>query len=148
MRLRDAGADDLDAVWAIEQRVFGAEAWSRELLREELGGPYRRYLVVEGEDGEVLGYGGLLVVGGDGDIQTIAVDAAARGRGLGRALMEELLAEAARRGAASVFLEVRADNPVARGLYASLGFTEIAVRERYYQPDDVDAIVMQKRMGA
>ncbi len=42
-----------------------------------------------------------------------------------------------------VFLEVRADNPVAQALYESEGFIEIARRPRYYQPDDIDAIVMK-----
>ncbi len=42
-----------------------------------------------------------------------------------------------------MFLEVRADNPVAQQLYASEGFAEVGRRPRYYQPDDVDAIVMK-----
>jgi ribosomal-protein-alanine N-acetyltransferase len=42
-----------------------------------------------------------------------------------------------------VFLEVRADNPVAQALYASEGFLEIGRKARYYQPDDVDAVVMK-----
>ena len=42
-----------------------------------------------------------------------------------------------------VFLEVRADNPGAQSLYESLGFEAIAVRPRYYQPDDVDALVQE-----
>jgi ribosomal-protein-alanine N-acetyltransferase len=54
-----------------------------------------------------------------------------------------LLAEAKSRGAREVFLEVRADNPNARSLYDSLGFEEIAVRARYYQPDGVDAQIMR-----
>lgn len=144
MRVREATLDDLDAVWAIEQAVFGAEAWSREMMRDELVGSHRHYAVLSGADGAVHGYAGLLVVGSDGDIQTIAVEPGSRGGGHGRRLMEALLAEARRRGARRVFLEVRADRPVARGLYASLGFEEIAVRPRYYQPDDVDAVVMQK----
>ena len=57
--------------------------------------------------------------------------------------MLTLVAEAVRRGAGEVFLEVRADNPGARELYRSLGFEEIAVRAKYYQPDGVDAIVMR-----
>ena len=47
-----------------------------------------------------------------------------------------------------VFLEVRADNPVAQALYASEGFAEVGRRPRYYQPDDVDAIVMQLDLRA
>ena len=42
-----------------------------------------------------------------------------------------------------VFLDVRADNPVAQQLYASAGFMEIGRRPHYYQPDDVDAVVMR-----
>lgn len=145
MRLRDATADDIQAMWAIESAVFAHDAWSLAALRSEVEGEHRRYLVLVDDDGVVRGYAGVLVVAGDGDIQTIAVDPGARGRGQGRRLMEELLAEAARRGARQVFLEVRADNPVARTLYESLGFEEIGVRPGYYQPDDVAAVVMRRR---
>jgi ribosomal protein S18 acetylase RimI-like enzyme len=57
--------------------------------------------------------------------------------------MLALVGEARKRGAREVFLEVRADNPGAQTLYRSLGFEQIGVRPRYYQPDDVDAIVMR-----
>lgn len=144
MRLRDASVADLADIWAIERVVFGREAWSQEALRSELTGDHRRYFVLVDDTDAVRGYAGLLVVGTDGDIQTIAVHAEHRGGGYGRLLMDALLAEADRRGARQVFLEVRADNPVARALYASLGFEEIGVRPRYYQPDNVDAIVMRR----
>ncbi|GAA1328428.1 ribosomal protein S18-alanine N-acetyltransferase [Leucobacter albus] len=141
--LRDATLDDLDAVAELEALLFGSDAWSREMVREELAGEHRRYVVLEADDGALCGYAGVLVLGADGDIQTIAVAPGLRGKGLGRALMNELISEADRRGATRVFLEVRADNPVARALYASLGFAEIGVRPRYYQPEGIDAIVMQ-----
>ena len=147
LRLRPATSDDLDAIWAIESAVFTTEAWSLEAMRGELGAEHRSYLVLEDEAGGILGYGGLLAVGTEGDIQTIALAPAARGRGQGRRLMNALLDAAAERGVREVFLEVRADNPVARSLYASLGFTEIGVRPGYYQPEGVDAVVMQLRMG-
>ena len=146
MILRDATLADLDEVAALEAELFGSDAWSREIVREELAGDHRRYLVLVDEGGAIRGYAGLLVVGTDGDIQTIAVAPELRGGGHGRALIVELLAEAARRGARQVFLEVRADNPPARGLYASLGFAEIGVRPRYYQPEGIDAIVMQLQL--
>jgi len=146
LQLRPAVPGDLDAIWAIETAVFGAEAWSRDMMHEELTAQHRCYLVLHDEAGRILGYGGLLAVGDEGDIQTIAVDAAVRGAGQGRRVMQALLDAAAERAVRKVFLEVRADNPVARGLYASLGFVEIAVRPRYYQPDDVDAVVMMREM--
>ncbi|XPP26553.1 MAG: ribosomal protein S18-alanine N-acetyltransferase [Leucobacter sp.] len=144
--LRAATEADLDAIWAIESTVFGAEAWSRAMMREELTAEHRVYLALVDERGTVLGYGGLLAVGVDGDIQTIAVAPEARGAGHGRTMMNALLDAAEDRGVGEVFLEVRADNPTARALYVSLGFAEIAVRPRYYQPEGVDAVVMRLDM--
>lgn len=153
MTLRAATQDDLDAIMAIEHRSFPTDAWSSEAMALELASPHGRYLVDEHE-GVVVGYGGVRALrgAGDADIQTIAFDVEHRGTGRGRALLRALIDTAAERGAREVFLEVRADNPGAAGLYASEGFEEIGRRPRYYQPDDVDAIVMhlevQHRRGA
>jgi ribosomal-protein-alanine acetyltransferase len=147
--MRAASVPDLDPIMAIESGVFGSDAWSRDGMRAELGSSHTYYLVSE-SDGRVDGYAGLLAPQGSSqaDIQTIAVAEHARRKGLGRALMTALLAEARERGAREVFLEVRADNPGAQDLYASLGFEEIAIRTGYYQPDNVDAHVMQLKIEA
>ncbi|PRB16027.1 ribosomal protein S18-alanine N-acetyltransferase [Microbacterium sp. MYb62] len=144
MTLRDATPDDLDAIMAIENRSFPTDAWSSETMAAELASPHGRYLVDEHDDA-VVGYGGVRALQGsaDADIQTIAFLAEHRGQGRGRALLRALLAAAAARGAREVFLEVRADNPSAEGLYLAEGFEEIARRPHYYQPDGVDAIVMR-----
>lgn len=148
--LRRATLDDLDAIMQLETSTFTTDAWSRGSMRAELGGPHGYYLVADAEaaaeEHELAGYAGLLAPIGSGqaDIQTIAVAPAARRRGLGRALMVALLDEARRREAAEVFLEVRADNPNAEALYGSLGFEQIAVRPKYYQPDGVDAHIMRR----
>ena len=142
--IRTATPDDLDAIMAIERSSFPTDAWSKAMMGAELASPHGRYVVDE-EAGGLLGYGGLRALAGakDADIQTIAVAAASRGRGRGRTLLEALLDEAVRRGVREVFLDVRADNPVAQALYASEGFVEVGRRPRYYQPDDVDAVVMR-----
>ncbi|AQY00814.1 ribosomal-protein-alanine N-acetyltransferase [Microbacterium foliorum] len=144
MTLRAATPDDLDAIMAIEHRSFPTDAWSSQAMALELASPHGLYLVDE-HDGVIIGYGGVRALHGssDADIQTIAFDAEHRGAGRGRALLRSLLDAAAERGAREVFLEVRADNPGAEGLYLSEGFEEIGRRPRYYQPDDVDAIVMR-----
>ena len=144
MNLRTATADDLGAIMALERASFPTDAWSETLMAAELSSPHGRY-VVDVEAGRLAGYGGVRAVQGaaDADIQTIAIAEHARGTGRGRALRHALLAAARERGAREVFLEVRADNPVAESLYVSEGFTEIARRPRYYQPDDVDAVVMR-----
>ncbi|SFI68154.1 MULTISPECIES: ribosomal protein S18-alanine N-acetyltransferase [Microbacterium] len=144
MTLRTATASDLAAIMDLERTSFPTDAWSEAMMSAELASPHGRYVVDE-SGGRLLGYAGVRAVqgAGDADIQTIAIAEAARGHGRGRALLTELLRTAHERGAREVFLEVRADNPVATALYASEGFTEIARRPRYYQPDDVDAVVMQ-----
>jgi ribosomal-protein-alanine acetyltransferase len=144
MATRAATVSDLDAIMALENASFPTDAWSAAMMREELASPHGWYVVVE-EGDHLVGYAGLRAVRGarDADVQTIAIAATARGRGQGRALLGELLGEAVRRDVQQVFLEVRADNPVAQALYASEGFAEVGRRPRYYQPDDVDAIVMQ-----
>lgn len=144
MTIRIATPADLDAIMAIENSSFPSDAWSAESMAAELVTEYSHYLVDE-DGGEIIGYAGLRSIRGnaDADIQTIALIEARRGEGRGRAMLRTLLAEASDRGAREVFLEVRADNPGAEGLYISEGFEELARRPHYYQPDNVDAIVMK-----
>jgi len=149
MTVRPAHVEDLDAIMALERASFPTDAWSETLMRAELASPHGRYFALE-EGGRLVGYAGLRAPAGakDADVQTIAIAADARGRGHGRALLRALLAEAAARRVAEVFLEVRADNAVAQALYASEGFTELGRRPGYYQPDDVDALVMRLDLRA
>lgn len=146
-QLRRATADDVDAIMAIEERVFETDAWSRDTMAAEIADRHGYYLVavpVAGP-GTVVAYAGLRAPLREpqADIQTIAVADDARRHGLGRVLMQALMAEARDRGATEIFLEVRADNPGAQSLYEFLGYEAIAVRPKYYQPDGVDAIVMK-----
>ncbi|WP_374939537.1 ribosomal protein S18-alanine N-acetyltransferase [Leifsonia shinshuensis] len=146
-QLRRATEADVEAIMLLETATFVTDAWSEQSMRSEVTGPHGYYLVAVGLDDpdRIDGYAGLLAPrgAGEGDIQTIAVAPGARRHGLGRALMLALIGEARNRGAREVFLEVRADNPGAQNLYRTLGFEEIGVRPRYYQPDGVDAIVMR-----
>ena len=74
----------------------------------------------------------------------IAVDPAFQRRGLGRALLEQVIDEVEKRGVATLWLEVRASNVAAIALYESLGFNEATIRRNYYPTADghEDAIIM------
>ncbi|HVN10447.1 MAG TPA: ribosomal protein S18-alanine N-acetyltransferase [Kineosporiaceae bacterium] len=145
VRLRPMRWWDVDAVHGLDAELFGPTAWTAAMFWSELAGPNRWYVVAEREDGALAGYAGLMVGGSEADVQTIGVAPAAQGRGVGTLLLRALVGEAARRGAASLLLEVRADNVPAIALYGREGFARIAVRRRYYQPGGVDAWVMRRR---
>ncbi len=160
-RLRRLRWWDLAAVLALERLLFPADAWSAGTLWSELAGvpATRHYLCAEdpgggprdgaagGPGGGLVGYAGLRAVDRVGDVQTLAVAPAAQGRGLGRALLAELLAEAARRRCREVFLEVRADNAAALALYRGAGFDRVDVRRGYYSGHPpVDALVLRRRL--
>lgn len=148
--LRPATSGDVADIMRLERATFPDDAWSESGMRAELDSPHGHYVVaiddgLTGQAPELIGYAGLSAPRGadQGEVQTIAVAPRARRTGLGRTLMRALIAEAIERGAAELFLEVRADNPPARALYESLGFEAIAVRPGYYQPAGVDAVVMR-----
>jgi ribosomal-protein-alanine N-acetyltransferase len=148
--LRDARWTDLPVLAALETELFAHDAWSEPTWWAELAGrPRRDYVVLTEADADtdgVLGYAGLDHGGEVADVMTLAVAPRAQGRGLGRVLLDELERRAAAGGAAHVILEVRADNLAARGLYERSGYTVISTRRRYYQPGDVDALVLRKSL--
>lgn len=127
----------------LEAELFGPWAWSEATYWAELAAPGRWYQVAVDSSGAVCGWVGLARGKPDADVQTIAVAPGAQGRGLGQVLMGALLGEAERAGVSRVLLEVRADNVAAQKLYARCGFSQIAVRRRYYQPGDVDALILR-----
>uniref|UniRef100_A0A1M4DZV8 [Ribosomal protein bS18]-alanine N-acetyltransferase n=2 Tax=Nonomuraea gerenzanensis TaxID=93944 RepID=A0A1M4DZV8_9ACTN len=147
MKLRPMTEADLPAVMAIERATFPLDAWSEGMMRGELAEmPRTRHYVVVLVDDEIVAYAGLAAAGDQADVQTIAVLDKHQGTGLGGAMLTELLAEAARRGAREIFLEVRADNPRAQAVYRHFGFEEIGTRRRYYD-DGTDAIMMRRKLG-
>ncbi|MFC2779494.1 MULTISPECIES: GNAT family N-acetyltransferase [Actinomyces] len=165
-RLREMAAGDLETIARLESELFGAEAWSRELLAAELAasqgpGADRRYIVVESDESDddaadraagagphgprLLGYAGLYHAGGltSADLLTIATVPAARGRGIASFMLTELVATARELGCPDVLLEVRQSNEAAQRLYARHGFVPIGRRRRYYQAPPEDAVVMR-----
>ena len=166
-RLRRMVPADLVDVIALEHDLFPDDPWTPEMFADEVAQPResRLYLLAEADAGDggvadsdivsgrgaasgpvMAGYAGLMFIPGgtQADVLTIAVRQAYWGQGIGSALLDALLTAARERGCAEVFLEVRADNPRAHGLYLRRGFEELGVRRGYYQPSGTDAIVMRK----
>ena len=145
--LRELTWTDIPTLAAAERELFADDAWTEPTWWAELAArPRRDYLVATTPDGSLVGYAGVDCAGDTADVMTIAVGTAYRGMGLGDRLLDELVARATARGAQALLLEVRADNAPALALYARHGFQELSVRRRYYQPGDVDALVLRRRL--
>lgn len=138
---------DIEGLVPIEADLFGVDAWSAETFWGELAGiPETRWYRAAERDGEIVGYVGLAVIDGSGDVQTIAVRRDQQGTGLGGVLLDALLTEAQNQGCSEVILEVRADNAPAIALYEKRSFVRIAERPRYYQ-DGVAALIMRREFA-
>jgi ribosomal-protein-alanine N-acetyltransferase len=131
----------VDEVLPLERQLFAPEPWTAHHFWSELGQTATRHYLVALDGERVVGYAGLCDYPDELFVQTIGVDPAYQGRGVGAQLLDALLEEAARRGRKPVLLEVRADNAPAQRLYERRGFTKTGVRRGYY-PGGVDALVM------
>jgi ribosomal-protein-alanine N-acetyltransferase len=145
--LREMRWWDIDPVLELEKDLFPEDAWSRGMFWSELaharGSEATRRYVVAVEGGQLVGYAGLAASGDLGDVQTIAVRRDQWSTGLGSRLLTELLRAATAFECAEVMLECRVDNVRAQKLYERFGFEPIGFRRGYYQPGNVDALVMR-----
>lgn len=105
-------------------------------------------LVVADDGGAVVGYSLVLFHAGSSlaRLYSVAVDPAARGRGLGRLLLEEAERLAVAHGSVSMRLELRRDNTEALALYEAAGYRQFDVQADYYE-DHMDAIRMEKSLA-
>lgn len=137
-----AGPEAAALLAALHAEAFApADRWSAQAIGLLVALPGHFALlatVAEDPVGFIIGR----VAAGEAEVLTLAVRPTVRRGGTGAALMRALMAEAAKRGAQAVFLEVSARNDPARALYAGLGATEAGRRRRYY-PDGSDALVLR-----
>ena len=120
----EAGADTAPLA-ALHAACF-RDAWDAGAIAGLLAGPGA--FAIHCQDGFVLARS----AGGEAEILTLAVAPSARGKGLGRALLQAAIVRAEEQGAHAMFLEVGSDNPHALALYAGLGFTKVGMRKGYY----------------
>lgn len=139
--VRPLGSRDLDRVVAIERIAF-TDPWPRSAFVELLAEAHVRALAVEAADGGVAGYALASVAADEGEILNLAVEPGARRRGVGRELLEALLAMFRAEGIGTVHLEVRESNAAAMHLYRRAGFRPVSVRRAYYRNPTENAVTM------
>ncbi len=132
----------VEEVARIEQELISTP-WSKKLILElsEQSNAVAKVLLV---GDKVVGYYSFYMIGGEADINNIAIDRPYQGRGLSKLLMQDLIAECASRGIEEITLEVGANNAVAQSLYIQFGFKEEGRRKNYYNNTE-DAIIMWRR---
>ncbi|WP_439102492.1 ribosomal protein S18-alanine N-acetyltransferase [Congregibacter sp.] len=146
--LREGRPVDIPAILAMDQEhspVF-AKTGSYERLLDQSG-----LLVIAEEEDAVIGFAACSRVLDEATLLNIAVLPRARSRGMGRALLEDVMQRLAQAGAGRLFLEVREGNHRARSLYALAGFRCDGERAHYY-PRGRDgvaetAILMSRQLG-
>ena len=131
----------LRGVLRIEAQVY-PRPWSLSLFMSELALRASRAYCVARVNGVVVGYSGLMLVGEDAHITTIAVDPAWHRQKIATRLMVNLANEARRRRARNLTLEVRVSNAAAQALYHKFGFRPAGIRKNYYVETNEDALVM------
>lgn len=131
---------DVPQITQIESVCF-TDAWTERMLCEITDNPCFTGFISE-EGGEITGYVGLLICD-DAEVALIAVRPENRRQGVASTLLSRACEYAEGVGAEKIFLEVRAGNTGAIGLYGKHGFVPIAMRPKYYS-DGEDAIVMMK----
>lgn len=127
----------------IEAELFSVP-WSENAFSDLLKHDYCHYLVAE-EQGELVGFAGMTLLGDEGDIDKVMVEPGHQRQGIADALLEALFLLGAEKGAAAYTLEVRASNTPAIRLYEKHGFVSEGVRPRFYEKPTEDALIMWKR---
>lgn len=146
MRVRKAERGDVDALAALEHRVFATDRLSRRSLQRFLTSPSADMLVAE-HDGGLAGNAIVLfrprsVIA---RLYSIAVAPALSGRGVGAMLLAAAEAAALARGCRAIRLEVHVTNQAAISRYRKSGYREFGRIRRYYE-DGGDALRFEKRL--
>jgi ribosomal-protein-alanine N-acetyltransferase len=140
LTIRPAGTDDLQRIAWLEDAAF-VESWPYDLIAYEITHPRALLLLAAWGEEPAAGYASFRYGGGEAEILRLAVDPAARRRGVARALVLDGLERLRGQKVASCHLEVRMDNEGAIAFYKALGFSRTGRRRGYYR-DGSDAMVL------
>ncbi len=139
---------DIEEVAFIENDAYPFP-WSRGNFLDSLASRYDAW-VARDADGRLAGYFLLMHAVDDLHLLNITVRPDLQGQGIGRRLLDQVLARASAAGIGAVLLEVRPSNLHALNVYRHVGFREIGVRKNYYPASGQsreDAIVMRLMLG-
>jgi [ribosomal protein S18]-alanine N-acetyltransferase len=135
---------DLRAVLKVEEAVF-SHPWSQRLFVEELAQRRTRAYRAAWVGTAIVGFAGQMFIDDESHVNNIAVDPKWQGRGLGAAILADLVRTGLAHGARHLTLEVRVGNDPAIALYRRFGMAPVGVRPNYYPETGDDALIMWAR---
>ncbi|MBP3916631.1 MULTISPECIES: ribosomal protein S18-alanine N-acetyltransferase [unclassified Clostridium] len=134
-----------NGVYELSKECF-AIPWTLESINNELNNPLAKYVIAQDlSTGKVVGFVGVWIIAGEGDITNIAVSSKYRKQGIASNLLIKLFDVCKTFNCEDITLEVRASNIPAQNLYKKFNFKEEGIRKGYYSDNGEDAIIMWKR---
>lgn len=139
--IRKMQPEDVPAIAALEAACF-SEPWSEQAFLDALKQPEALMMTAIGMGNNSIGYCGIYLSADEGEITNVAVRPDYRKQGIADAILREVLSEAWKRGAQTIYLEVRQRNIPAQKLYEKHGFVSCGIRKNFYRKPTEHAIVM------
>ena len=138
---------DIARVLLIEHEIYEFP-WTPGNFADSLCADYACWLYLE--QNELAGYAVVMLAAGEAHLLNLSIARAGQGRGLGRSLLDALMAAAHASGAGKMLLEVRPSNAAGIALYTTAGFARLGVRKGYYpaRPGREDAWVYGRDLPA
>ena len=135
----------INGVYELSKACFSVP-WSLDSISYEIENPLAKYVIAQDlSTNEVVGFAGVWIVAGEGDITNIAVHPSYRKQGIASQLLSKLLEICKDNNCNDITLEVRVSNTPAQNLYTKFGFVNEGIRKKYYSDNGEDALIMWKR---
>ncbi len=143
--IQEAKSSDIQALVALEAQCFATDRLSKRQFQHWLKAKNRVFLVAKAGNGDLLGYGLVIMRKGTrlARLYSIALSQSARGTGLSGRLLTALEQGSVDMGKFFMRLEVANNNQAAIQLYQKQGYKVFGVYQKYYE-DESDALRMQK----
>lgn len=135
----------VNGVYELSKECFSIP-WTLDSINNELNNQLAKYIIAQDlSTEEVVGFVGVWIIAGEGDITNIAVSPKYRKKGIASELLINLFDLCKTFNCEDITLEVRASNIAAQNLYKKFNFKEEGLRKGYYSDNGEDAIIMWKR---
>lgn len=141
--IKDTEKKNIEDIAELEKQCFSAP-WTEEQLEKQLPDDMHLFVCAEDENGNTVGYVGLMYVLDEGYISNVAVDSRYRRMGIAGKLLDRLIEEAAQKQLSFVTLEARVSNTPAIKLYEKYGFEVVGTRRKFYSHPVEDAVLMTR----